>query len=53
MILSITSFPLAFGILIGATIIDLGIVAVAFKDFLSKGEAVEDKSETKEEKKED
>ena len=36
MILSITAFPAALGILIGATVIDLAIVAVAFKDFLSK-----------------
>ncbi|MCQ2489223.1 MAG: hypothetical protein MJ111_01530 [Clostridia bacterium] len=49
MILSITAFPLALGILIGATVIDLAIVAVAFKDFLSKGDAApEEKKEDKE-----
>ena len=49
MILSITAFPAALGILIGATVIDLAIVAVAFKDFLSKGDAApEEKKDDKE-----
>ncbi len=37
-ILNIVDFPGAFAILIGATVIDLSMVAVAFKDFLSKGD---------------
>ncbi|MBO4446222.1 MAG: hypothetical protein IKT04_01055 [Clostridia bacterium] len=48
-ILNIADFPGALAILIGATIIDLSIVGVAFKDFLSKGEK---KEEPKEEPKE-
>lgn len=48
-ILNIVDFPAAFGILIGATVIDLGMVAVAFKDFLSKGDKkdAEEKAEEK------
>lgn len=47
-ILNIVDFPGAFAILIGATVIDLSMVAVAFKDFLSKDKKdakVEDKEE--------
>ena len=48
-ILNIADFPGALAILIGATVIDLSIVGVAFKDFLSKGDT---KAEPKEEPKE-
>ena len=51
-ILNIADFPGALAILIGATIIDLSIVGVAFKDFLSKPEKAEVKEEPKEEPKE-
>ena len=47
MILSITAFPAALGILIGATVIDLAIVAVAFKDFLSKEDKAPEEKEDK------
>ncbi|MDO5448662.1 MAG: hypothetical protein Q4F70_03540 [Clostridia bacterium] len=37
-ILNIADYAGALWILIGATVIDLSIVGVAFKDFLSKGD---------------
>ena len=47
-ILNIADFPGALAILIGATVIDLSIVGVAFKDFLSKGDKEEKQEEPKE-----
>ena len=44
-ILNIADFPGALAILIGATVIDLSIVGVAFKDFLSKGKKEEEPKE--------
>ncbi len=47
-ILNIADFPGALAILIGATVIDLSIVGVAFKDFLSKDKKEDKKEEPKE-----
>jgi len=47
-ILNIADFPGALAILIGVTVIDLSIVGVAFKDFLSKDKKEENKEEPKE-----
>ena len=46
-ILNIMDFMPAFWILVGATVVDLSIVGVAFKDFLSKGDTKEEKKDEK------
>ncbi|MCQ2461128.1 MAG: hypothetical protein MJ115_03175 [Clostridia bacterium] len=48
-ILNIADYAGALWILIGATVIDLSIVGVAFKDFLSKGDKAEAPAEEKKE----